>query len=66
VWVGEWHTHLERTGQPSDADLTTCARLLATADLEFEVFVAIIATPGETVGWEKPDLWPWILELRQP
>jgi len=63
VWIGEWHTHLEGSGDPSDADLDTYVRLLATADLQFDVFVSIISTPGEADGWDSPDLWPWVLEL---
>ena len=64
VWVGEWHTHLNDSRSPSEADLATYIRLLSMADLEFDVFVSIIATAGASRGWSAPELWPWLLELR--
>jgi integrative and conjugative element protein (TIGR02256 family) len=64
IWVGEWHTHIQRLTHPSNADLATYHRLLSAAALEFPVFVSIIVVPGDTAGgWAAPQLFPWILEL---
>jgi integrative and conjugative element protein (TIGR02256 family) len=63
VWVGEWHTHLNTSGCPSEADLITYQRLLATSELEFEVFVAIIATAGPGDDWQSAELSPWLITL---
>jgi len=63
VWVGEWHTHLKPSGHPSEADLMTYYRLLSAADLEFEVFVSIIAVPGPAGEWDEPELRPWLLQM---
>jgi integrative and conjugative element protein (TIGR02256 family) len=63
VWVGEWHTHLRASGHPSKADLATYYCLLSATDLEFEVFVSIIAVPGPEGDWDEPELWPWLLQI---
>lgn len=63
VWVGEWHTHLKREPQPSQADLSTYVRLLATAGLDFVVFSSLIVIPDAEGGWAAPQIWPWLLEL---
>lgn len=65
VWVGEWHTHLKASGHPSEADLRTYYRLLSATDLEFEVFVSIIALPGPEGDWNEPELWPWLLQITE-
>lgn len=63
VWVGEWHTHLKPSGHPSEADLATYYRLLSATDLDFDVFVSIIAIPSGDTGWEEPQLWPWLVQI---
>lgn len=65
IWVGEWHTHLHGDPRPSPVDLGTYAHLLAAADLEFEVFVSIIAVSDPEVGWEDPHLAPWVLAVSE-
>jgi integrative and conjugative element protein (TIGR02256 family) len=66
VWVGEWHTHLAGDGRPSGADLRTYAGLLASAGLEFEAFVSIIAIADPEQGWRDPRLCPWVLTALAP
>jgi integrative and conjugative element protein (TIGR02256 family) len=68
IWVGEWHTHPLGGRAPSPSDIRTYVSLLATAELEFEIFTAIIVTPGFQGNWRQPQLWPWLLHLadRQP
>lgn len=65
IWVGEWHTHLHGNPRPSQTDLATYAGHLAAAELEFEVFVSIIAVPDPERGWMKPLLAPWLLEISE-
>lgn len=65
VWVGEWHTHLKREPQPSQADLSTYVRLLAIAELNFVVFTSLIVIPDVERGWAAPQIWPWLLELNR-
>jgi integrative and conjugative element protein (TIGR02256 family) len=64
VWVGEWHTHPMGRQSPSPTDLGTYLRLLSAASLEFKLFVSIIVIPDPELGWNKAQLWPWLLELR--
>lgn len=63
VWVGEWHTHPGGPPFPSARDLTTYAGLIASADLEFRAFVAIIVIPDP--DWTIPTLVPWVLALNE-
>ena len=65
IWVGEWHTHVHGDPRPSPTDLATYAGHLAAAELEFEVFVSIIAVPDDERGWEDPLLAPWLLEISE-
>jgi integrative and conjugative element protein (TIGR02256 family) len=65
IWVGEWHTHVHGDPRPSPTDLATYAGHLAAAELEFEVFVSIIAVPDHERGWEEPLLAPWLLEISE-
>jgi integrative and conjugative element protein (TIGR02256 family) len=65
IWVGEWHTHVHGDPRPSPTDLATYAGHLAAAELEFEVFVSIIAVPDQERGWEDPLLAPWLLEISE-
>ncbi len=65
IWVGEWHTHVHGDPRPSPSDLATYAGHLAAAELEFEVFVSIIAVPDHERGWEDPVLAPWLLEISE-
>jgi len=65
IWVGEWHTHVHGDPRPSPTDLATYAGHLAVAELEFEVFVSIIAVPDLERGWEEPLLAPWLLEISE-
>lgn len=65
IWVGEWHTHLHGDPRPSSVDLNTYAHLLASADLQFEVFVSIIAIPDAELGWSAPQLTPWTLAISE-
>ena len=64
IWIGEWHTHPLGGHRPSPSDLSTYLRLLATSELQFELFVSIIVTADAGEGWARPRLWPWLLELR--
>jgi len=65
IWVGEWHTHLSGDPRPSSSDLATYARLLLAADLDFESFVSIIATPDPEHEWGQPQLTPWLLSVAE-
>jgi integrative and conjugative element protein (TIGR02256 family) len=65
IWVGEWHTHPLGGRQPSSSDLTTYLRLLAAADLDFELFVSIIVTADGAEGWSRPRLSSWLLQLQR-
>jgi len=65
VWVGEWHTHVHRDPRPSATDLATYASLLAAAELEFDLFVSIIAVPDAARDWEEPRLAPWLLAISE-
>lgn len=65
IWVGEWHTHVHGDPRPSPTDLATYAGHLAAAELEFQVFVSIIAVPDDERGWEDPLLTPWLLEISE-
>lgn len=65
IWVGEWHTHVHGGPRPSGTDLATYASLLAAAELQFDVFVSIIAVPGAERGWEEPRLAPWLLAISE-
>jgi integrative and conjugative element protein (TIGR02256 family) len=65
MWIGEWHTHPKTGAEPSSRDLATYAELLADAELEFEVFVAIIVTPGPGRGWADPMLTAWLVARTQ-
>jgi integrative and conjugative element protein (TIGR02256 family) len=61
AWIGEWHTHPGAGPAPSARDLVTYADLLANPGLGFDVFVAIIVTPGRERDWNEPTLTPWLI-----
>jgi integrative and conjugative element protein (TIGR02256 family) len=65
IWVGEWHTHLNRVPAPSRADLATYVRLLGGAELEFELFVSVIVTAGKDDDWRNPELFPWVMAIAE-
>jgi integrative and conjugative element protein (TIGR02256 family) len=63
VWIGEWHTHPRGGHAPSSSDLRTYMTLLSIAELEFELFTAVIVTAGSEKDWSNPRLWSWLLRL---
>jgi integrative and conjugative element protein (TIGR02256 family) len=63
IWVGEWHTHPKGPPEPSSSDLATYHGLLSRAELQFESFVSIILTPDKELGWRRPRMTRWLLEM---
>ncbi len=61
LWIGEWHTHPEGPARPSSTDLTSYRRLLADAELDFAVFLAVIVTPDRAAGFRRPVLTGWLV-----
>lgn len=61
VWLGEWHTHPTGPAEPSPLDLRTYSSHLASADLAFERFLALIIVPCTTHGWAEVNIVPWLV-----
>jgi integrative and conjugative element protein (TIGR02256 family) len=60
-WIGDWHTHPLGGSTPSGKDMKTYRSFLATEDLDFSVFLAVIVTPDQEIEWEAPDLRGWLV-----
>lgn len=57
-WIGEWHTHINVSPTPSDADLRTYLRHVTDGELGFDRFVALIIA----LAAPQPILAAWTLE----
>jgi Prokaryotic homologs of the JAB domain len=59
VRVGDWHSHPNDDPTPSDADLRIWGRHSDEAGVL--PYVALIAMPGEDVGWMVPQFAGWVI-----